>query len=194
MRLFWVFLLLPNLVFAQSDEIQPWQVITALQADLTGDHRDERSILVNDFQPRDNLSLYIYGFGEPSWQYELKAYAVDAAWQPDGWGFKTTLTVNEDGNLEVLSINDSSTRFRGNLKLTIGYLDGEFMLVGYSTDNFDSRDFDASRRCSLNFLTGQGEMGFPQESRTTSFAHSLDPMPISGWPKDMIVAECERFE
>lgn len=194
MRLFWVFILLPSLAFAQAEEIKPWQVITALQADLTGDYVDERVVLINDFQPRGGLSLYIYKFGETSWQYELAAYALDAAWEPDGWGFKTTLTVNEEGFLEVLSINDSSTRFRGDFKLTIGYQDDEFVLVGYSTDSFDSRDFDASRRCSLNFLTGEGEMEFPQEVRTASFTHTIEPMSISGWPKDLIVAECAKNE
>lgn len=194
MRLFWVFLLLPNLTFAQMEEIQPWQVITALQADLTGDNRDDRAIVANDFQPRGDLSLYLYVFSEVSWEYELKAYALEVAWEPDGWGYKTTLAVNEDGHLEILSVNDSSTRFRGEMKLTISYQDGAFMLVQYSSDGFDTRDLDASRRCNLNFLTGEGEMGFPQEGRTKPFTHSIAPMPISGWAKDLITAECERFE
>ena len=68
------------------------------------------------------------------------------------------------------------------LNLTVR--DGEFLVVGYSYDSYDTLDLDAGRNCSADFEAGTGLLdGVP-------FTVTTPAVPLVDWEPAMVPPEC----
>lgn len=190
MKVFWIFLLLPTLALAQQHPIEPWQVFSILNENLDEDRWHDRAMLIEGVHVDVDLAIYVYNLD--GHEFELVSYAENVAWKGLMSGTIPRLALNEAGNLQVLSMNDSIGRNRWHQILTIVYQDGEFLLTEYHYDSYDTIDLEASGSCDINLLSGHGEMTYQNEN-VEPFTHNLKAVPISEVAFEMARDECARY-
>ncbi len=193
MRFLWVFLLLPCAVFAE--QVHPWQVV----ATLTGNWDDEtfidRAVLlqVDDEKLGPVLDFIIYAEDSNTYEYIEVGRIHDVAWNGRMWGSHASMIENEAGSIQINSMNEAIGRDRWHEELTIAFRDDAYRVAGFYNDWYDTLDLENGGACSLNFLTGEGEV-YDGKGDMTPFTHSIPAQELSYWDRSEAAAECRKHK
>ncbi len=192
MRIFWMILLLPCAVLAEP--VEPWRVIASLTGNWSDTAFIDRVVLVEveDERLGPVLDLIVYAENPDTYEFDEVARIHDVAWQGRMWGTHATMIETEAGSIEIQSMNEAIGRNRWHETLTIAYRDGAFRVAGLYNDSYDTLDLEAGGGCSLNFLTGEGEI-FDSKWETTPFTHSIPALELSYWNASEAYAECRKY-
>jgi hypothetical protein len=93
--------------------------------------------------------------------------------------FVMPLAVNARGSLRVVSSNGFGNTLNTTETLTIVHRDGRFVVAGFASDFYNSRD-DSSIHCSINYLNGTS-VSRSDSSKDKVTPHKLKAKSLSDW-------------
>ena len=142
-------------------------------SDLNGDGLAERFTLID----RDGtVDLLIDRTGD------APVLANDIAWS-GSIGQKPDLELAPNGSVVLVSMNESVSRSRWHLALTIAFRDGRYVIAGYTYDWYDTLDPAIGGTCDLNLLTGRGTLQKGQGPKT-NVRTALRAIPVTDFRDD----------
>ena len=175
-------LLAPAAGHADSPTMSPDRVIDVVTDDWNSDSRLDRAVLVEGEPSETDLFIFVSTGNEG--ERRLVAANRNLVWRGAFWGTQPSLEQIAGGDLQVQAQNEAIGRNRWFEILTIGHRDGEFLVVGYSYDSYDTLDLDAGRNCSADFEAGTGLLdGVP-------FTVTTPAVPLADWEPAMVPPEC----
>ena len=147
-------------IFLSLFVIQPTFAADDIVAVLTGDWNDDEKqdavMLVAPKTDEEDSTLRIY-LAEGPGKLELKVNVPNFVW--GAWtmyGQMPGLKALPRGSFAVTSGNSAIGRNRWEQAITIAYRDGQFLVAGYTYNDYDTLDPNNTTNCDLNLLSGRG--------------------------------------
>jgi hypothetical protein len=170
--------------FAQTPGLD--RVLSAETFSFQSNGEMDRAVLVeNDDAGAD---LYVFLNLDPAGSRGAVKPALvrkNAAWSGSLWGTRPSLAINDKGSLLIKSSNEAIGRNRWSQTLTLVYRDGEFVVAGFTREERDTLDVNASGSCDLNFLSGKGK----RNGKAVQL--KSPPMKFADWSDDKLPSECK---
>ena len=164
--------------------VSPKDVLSVVTADWNGDGRFDRAVLVASATEADDTVLFVYLSDAATERMHRRLTRKGLAWRGAAWGTQPWLDTDEEGNLLVVSENQSVGRHRWTLKLTIGFETGGFAVTGYSLLSRDAVAGGAEAACRVNYATGKGQVN------DASFTLPPGAIPVARWSDRHVPREC----
>ncbi|MEM9148394.1 MAG: hypothetical protein AAGC57_19695 [Pseudomonadota bacterium] len=169
---------------AAADEpmtVSPHRVIDVVTSDWNGDGDFDRAVLIEGDEDAD-LRIYLSSGGEEG--MALAVARPDFVWRGAMWGTLPSLTLNAAGSLQVISGNQSIGRNRWQETITIVWRGSRFLVAGFTFDSHDTLDPGLTKRCDVNYLSGQGLLD------ERPFEIDVGVASLSEWGPEMVPPEC----
>lgn len=187
-KLFTINVLLTGLMFqaaayAVDNTVKPENILAVVTADWNEDGSFDRAILLASETETDQVDLLIYLSNSPN-SMALAVSKKGIAWQGAMWGTLPTLESTDKNGLAIISANDAIGRNRWQQKLTVVYRNKAFVVGGYTYEDRDTLDLDASSTCDVNFFTGKGL------KNKKSFKTLAKAVNLNDWSEASIPKEC----
>ncbi|MEN9434646.1 MAG: hypothetical protein RLZZ422_2235 [Pseudomonadota bacterium] len=143
---------------AAEDTVKAANVIDALTADWNDDGSMDRAVLVANPET-DQADLYMYVGGDAANSFNLEVLKKELVWSGAMWGTLPSLELSGKNSLLVKSANEAIGRNRWNQTLTIAYRNSNFVLAGFTYNDYDTLEPNAKgTQCDINMLTGKGKL------------------------------------
>jgi hypothetical protein len=180
---------------AENPFISASHVLGFVAADLKGDGYKEHIVLYDLVEsPSSGVVLTIWERGDGT-KWGNSIFSEDFA-QNNGPGREPTLSLAENGSVEVHSFSTADNPANWEKTLTIAYrhLDWleypTYVVVGIRYEwDFDG-NADDRRLCEINLMTGRGELTRLTDQKVERFTSPLEPEKTDSWPRNMIPEQC----
>ena len=137
------------LAFATTAQAQPLpQVFASLASDLDADGDEDLAILSGTYGAQLTVLL-----ADADGNLSL-AVQTPALIGSGGPSETPSLSVTQQGSLQITSSNYGIGRHKWEAVLTIAFRKSNFVLAGLTWSEFDSLTQDSWRKCDINLLTG----------------------------------------
>lgn len=131
-------------------------IVAVLTGDWNNDEKQDAVILAAPQSDEEDSALRIY-LAEGPGKLELKENVPNFVW--GAWtmyGQMPGLKALQRGSFAVTSGNAAIGRNRWEQAITIAYRDGQFLVAGYTYNDYDTLDPNNTTNCDLNLLSGRG--------------------------------------
>ncbi|PWE52849.1 hypothetical protein DEM27_29060 [Metarhizobium album] len=145
-----------------AEPIAPERIIDAVTGDWNKDDQSDLALLVAPAEGEDMIGIYIYVRDKDHPLLKLVAEAPGKIWgnsSLDGmFGQDPSLTALANGSIAVHSQNSGIGRNRWEQRMTLAYRNGDFVVAGYTYNDYDTLDPNAGTTCDYNVLTGKAKV------------------------------------
>ncbi|CAN7401119.1 hypothetical protein LJR030_004146 [Rhizobium sp. LjRoot30] len=145
-----------------AEPIAPERIIDAVTGDWNKDDQSDLALLVAPPEGEDMIGIYIYVRDKDHPLLKLVAEAPGKIWGNSSlegmFGQDPSLTALPNGSLAVHSQNSGIGRNRWEQQMTLAYRNGDFVVAGYTYNDYDTLDPDAGTNCDYNVLTGKAKV------------------------------------